>query len=240
MSAQDALDSVKNARKTACGPNGRGAMPSEHDERKRCNVVCPSIPSTEIQCELPSGHVGAHKAESVVELKARALASEQRAEQSERERDRVEDLRLTAEQRVRDLETQIGGAEGRMAELELEATELFAQRNGIDQQRESAEALLAKARAALEFYGDERRYVFAAVDETGDEWSSPVHEDDGETARAVLAEITTGNAPEVVHIARCPEHGLHGCRQECFECGGPVEQVPMVEITTASKETRDG
>lgn len=35
---------------------------------------------------------------------------------------------------------------------------------------------------------------------------------------------------EIVHIARCPEHGLHGCRQECFVCGGPVEQVPMVEV----------
>lgn len=32
----------------------------------------------------------------------------------------------------------------------------------------------------------------------------------------------------VVHIARCPEHGLHGQRTECFVCGGPVEQVPMV------------
>ena len=33
----------------------------------------------------------------------------------------------------------------------------------------------------------------------------------------------------VVQIARCPEHGLHGERTECFACGGPVEQVPMVE-----------
>ncbi len=30
-----------------------------------------------------------------------------------------------------------------------------------------------------------------------------------------------------VCIARCPEHGLHGERQECFVCGGPVEQVLM-------------
>jgi hypothetical protein len=33
---------------------------------------------------------------------------------------------------------------------------------------------------------------------------------------------------EVVNIARCPEHGLHGERQECFVCGGEVEQVPMI------------
>jgi hypothetical protein len=31
-----------------------------------------------------------------------------------------------------------------------------------------------------------------------------------------------------VLIARCPVHGLHGEREECFVCGGPVEQVPMV------------
>jgi hypothetical protein len=36
--------------------------------------------------------------------------------------------------------------------------------------------------------------------------------------------------PEIVYIARCPEHGLHGCRETCHDCGGPVEQVPMVEV----------
>jgi hypothetical protein len=34
----------------------------------------------------------------------------------------------------------------------------------------------------------------------------------------------------VVYIARCPEHGLHGCRDECFVCGAEVEQVPMVTL----------
>lgn len=33
-----------------------------------------------------------------------------------------------------------------------------------------------------------------------------------------------------VTIARCPEHGLHGDREECFVCGGPVEQVRIVPI----------
>lgn len=32
----------------------------------------------------------------------------------------------------------------------------------------------------------------------------------------------------IVNIARCPEHGLHGERTECFVCGGPVEQEAMV------------
>jgi hypothetical protein len=36
------------------------------------------------------------------------------------------------------------------------------------------------------------------------------------------------HSESAVHIARCPEHGLHGERDECFVCGGPVEQVPMV------------
>lgn len=33
---------------------------------------------------------------------------------------------------------------------------------------------------------------------------------------------------ETIEIARCPEHGLHGDRRECFVCGGSVERVPMV------------
>lgn len=35
---------------------------------------------------------------------------------------------------------------------------------------------------------------------------------------------------DILHIARCPEHGLHGCRTECFVCGAVVEQVPMVPL----------
>lgn len=42
--------------------------------------------------------------------------------------------------------------------------------------------------------------------------------------------MSADNLPRVVNIARCPEHGLHGCRTECFVCGGPVEQVPMVPV----------
>lgn len=30
-------------------------------------------------------------------------------------------------------------------------------------------------------------------------------------------------------IARCAEHGLHGQRDDCFVCRGPVEQVEMHE-----------
>lgn len=42
-----------------------------------------------------------------------------------------------------------------------------------------------------------------------------------------------------VLIARCPEHGLHGQREACFECGGPVEQVPMV-LRASPEEVVDG
>jgi NTP pyrophosphatase (non-canonical NTP hydrolase) len=41
----------------------------------------------------------------------------------------------------------------------------------------------------------------------------------------------------VVRIARCPEHGLHGERAECFVCGQPVEQVPMVPFGAVSAAT---
>lgn len=33
-----------------------------------------------------------------------------------------------------------------------------------------------------------------------------------------------------LYVARCAIHGLHGERTECYVCGGPVEQVPMVEL----------
>lgn len=32
-------------------------------------------------------------------------------------------------------------------------------------------------------------------------------------------------------VARCPEHGLHGERTDCYVCEGPVEQVPMLEVS---------
>jgi hypothetical protein len=49
-----------------------------------------------------------------------------------------------------------------------------------------------------------------------------------------------------VEIARCSEHGLHGERQECFVCGGPVEQIQMVpkadleDLITFCKRVRKG
>lgn len=38
----------------------------------------------------------------------------------------------------------------------------------------------------------------------------------------------------VANIAWCPEHGLHGARDTCFECGKPVEQIPMVPVWAAA------
>lgn len=40
-------------------------------------------------------------------------------------------------------------------------------------------------------------------------------------------------------IARCPEHGLHGERTDCFACGGPVEQVPMVPALETSDHPQE-
>lgn len=47
----------------------------------------------------------------------------------------------------------------------------------------------------------------------------------------LLFKFSWSRVAETVKIARCPEHGLHGARDECFECGGPVEQVEMVEAS---------
>lgn len=51
--------------------------------------------------------------------------------------------------------------------------------------------------------------------------------------------------PEVVYIARCPNHGpwpagLHGARSRCFDCGGPVEQIPMIQFDQPSKVGEEG
>lgn len=35
-------------------------------------------------------------------------------------------------------------------------------------------------------------------------------------------------SPAVIYIAKCSEHGLHGERDECFDCGKPVDQVGFV------------
>lgn len=48
--------------------------------------------------------------------------------------------------------------------------------------------------------------------------------------REALREAKARTCSSVVHVARCPEHGLHGCRDECFVCGGSVEQVAMVPL----------
>lgn len=40
----------------------------------------------------------------------------------------------------------------------------------------------------------------------------------------------------VVLVARCPTHGLHGLRQQCYVCDGPVEQVPMLPLEEMREE----
>lgn len=38
------------------------------------------------------------------------------------------------------------------------------------------------------------------------------------------------------NIAKCPTHGLHGQRTECFVCDGPIEQVPMIPVASIVDE----
>jgi hypothetical protein len=39
-----------------------------------------------------------------------------------------------------------------------------------------------------------------------------------------------------VGIAYCPEHGLHGLRDTCFECGGPVEHIAMRPVEREAEQ----
>jgi len=41
-------------------------------------------------------------------------------------------------------------------------------------------------------------------------------------------------------VAECPTHGLHGCREHCFECGGPVKQVKVVRYCDYEKARAQG
>ena len=45
-----------------------------------------------------------------------------------------------------------------------------------------------------------------------------------------VSQETLSHPDAPVNIARCPEHGLHGEREECFVCGGAVDQVAMVAL----------
>jgi hypothetical protein len=86
-------------------------------------------------------------------------------------------------------------------------------------------------RLHLEQHGHPRReadvWLLAYI--AGRNSSEGVSATAGPTASAtVIGEIGTS------HIAYCPEHGLHGERDTCFACGGPVLQIPMRAIVSDS------
>jgi hypothetical protein len=91
---------------------------------------------------------------------------------------------VAAEQRVAVLERELDIANSVAATTK---THLYHRIEALKTRAAAAEAERDALRDALKFYADGSSYVLAAVDETGDEWSSPVHEDEGETARAALA-----------------------------------------------------
>lgn len=45
--------------------------------------------------------------------------------------------------------------------------------------------------------------------------------------------------PETIEFARCPEHGLHGQRARCFECGAECEQVRMVPLAEVERVVQE-
>lgn len=51
--------------------------------------------------------------------------------------------------------------------------------------------------------------------------------------------VTTPRPLQRGMVARCPEHGLHGSRKSCFVCGGPVEQVLMVEVPIGDHDDKE-
>jgi hypothetical protein len=108
-----------------------------------------------------------------------------------------------------------------------------------DVERDAMEAALNAA--------DEKRRELAQALPEGQEYAYRVAWDvgrcEGRTAQGRIGLRSLGRAcsprnlgasgamsRRIASIACCPKHGLHGERTECFVCGDPVEQVPMVEF----------
>jgi hypothetical protein len=56
------------------------------------------------------------------------------------------------------------------------------------------------------------------------------HIPDEELPSAAAMQAAFGNGQEIVYVAECQIHGLHGERNECFVCGGPVKQVALARV----------
>lgn len=53
-------------------------------------------------------------------------------------------------------------------------------------------------------------------------------------------ELTEEGLPQEFDVACCPVHGLHGCRDTCFECGVPVRQVRVRVVPVSSERVTHG
>jgi hypothetical protein len=86
----------------------------------------------------------------------------------------------------------------------------------------NAKWVLDTARAALAVRDTEQQET------PQEQWAreSNEHQDRHSKWPAPSGEQEVAEAP-IVNIAVCPEHGLHGARDTCFECGEPVLQIPM-------------
>jgi hypothetical protein len=51
-----------------------------------------------------------------------------------------------------------------------------------------------------------------------------------------LDEVIAYYEQRIVEVAYCPEHGLHGTRSTCFECGKPVKQIPIQAVRDTEQE----
>lgn len=62
--------------------------------------------------------------------------------------------------------------------------------------------------------------------------------DDGRAAIGVSRRELTEEERAAFDIARCPEHGIHGQREKCYVCEGPVEQVRVVPVSSEGRTGR--
>lgn len=83
-----------------------------------------------------------------------------------------------------------------------------------------------------------RKVVFSARMQRASELVGPeddthisLSRDKGDLSGETSGRVAASGPASIVRIARCPEHGLHGERQDCFVCGKPVEQATMIEVS---------
>jgi hypothetical protein len=107
----------------------------------------------------------------------------------------------------------------------FDAGRRFAEQRHVEQQARTLEAAseMEQRAHAAEL---EQFKLRATLAEIWQRYTKQLHVEQQATPPGALPQRWGTDTP--VFVPRCPEHGLQGQRDDCFECGGRVEQIPLV------------